>query len=639
MSKPTAVLLLVCCLSISATAQQDGAPARIQSQDLKRLSIEELARLDVTSVSRRTERLSRTAAAVSVIRQEDIQRSGAVMLAEAMRLGDAIDVARVNGNTWAITTRGFNINTANKLLVLVDGRSTYSPLFGGTFWDVQDMPLVDVDRIEVIRGPGAAIWGANAVNGVVNIISRPASETQGTALTLVAGHNERAIVSARYGGTAGRSHYRLFGKYRMREPQAFAGGQSAEDEVQFGQAGFRFDSDQTATNRWMVSAAGYVGTNGFADRPDGDVSGGHVLGRWSRQTGGAGELALQAYYDRSHRKVPLQFEETRNAGEIDAQQRLVRGRHTLVFGGTLRASRSDDLGIAGFRFEPQVRDGWDATAFAQDEYELRPARAYLIVGSKIGRNNFTGLELQPNVRVRYHPSERQMAWAAVSRAVRLPTRFDHDIRLVIPASGAVILAGSESFDPESVITLEGGYRIMPHPRLSLDAALFANRYDDLRSQERRPPPAPPIVLENQLNGRSSGLELAGTVQVAANWRMHGSYAWMHKTLSFDGGSTDVTGGTFEANDPSHLASVRSYLDLRHGLAFDAVLRYAGRRPAPLVPAYAELDLRLGWTVRPGWELSLVGQSLLHDRHEELASQGGPTFSFRRSVFARSIWRF
>ncbi|HJR61301.1 MAG TPA: TonB-dependent receptor [Vicinamibacterales bacterium] len=633
------LLLIVCSPRIAAAVQHEGRVDRAPPQDLKRLSIEELASLDVTSVSRRSERLSATAAAVSVVRQEDIHRSGAVILAEAMRLGDAIDVARVNGGTWGITTRGFNISTANKLLVLVDGRSTYSSLFGGTFWDVQDVLLADLDRIEVIRGPGAAIWGTNAVNGVVNIISRPVSDTQGTIVTLVGGDNERAIVSARHGGRAGRGHYRVYGKYRMREPQAFAGGNSAEDEVRFGQGGFQFDSDQTARTRWTLSAAAYAGTNGFADRPDGDVSGGHLLGRWARRTSNAGELALQAYYDRSYRRVPLQFEETRNAWEIDVQQRLARGRHTLVVGGTARTYRSDDLGIAGFRFEPPVRDGWNVAAFAQDEYELRPQRAYVIVGAKIGRNNFTGLELQPSARVRLHPSPRQMAWAAVSRAVRLPTRFDQDIRLVIPSSGAVILAGSSDFDAESVVAVEGGYRILPHPRVSLDAAVFANRYDDLRSQERRLPPDPPVVLDNQLNARTSGVELAGKVQIAANWRIHGSYVWLHKTLSFDRGSTDLTRGIFEANDPSHLASGRSYLDLPYGLAFDAVLRYAGRRPAPVVPAYAELDLRLGWTVRPAWELSLVGQNLLHARHQELASPGAPTFSFRRSVFARSIWRF
>ena len=617
---------------VHAEAQQ------LQPQDLKRLSIEELASIDVTSVSRRPERLSRTAAAISVVRQEDIHRTGVVILAEAMRLADAIDVARVNGGAWGVSARGFTISTANKLLVLMDGRSTYSSLFGGTLWDVQDTLLADLDRIEVIRGPGGTIWGANAVNGVINIISKPVADTQGAFLSVIGGTNERAIVSARYGGRAGTGHYRVYGKYRMREPQAFTDGRSAEDEVRFGQTGFRVDSSGSRRTRWTLSGDVYMGTQGFADRDDGEVSGGNVTARVQRGTQRKA-FALQVFYDGSSRRVPLQFEETRHAGELDVQQRLARGRHDLVFGGTLRGYRSDDLGTAGFRFEPQVRNGWNVNAFAQDEFELVPERAYITVGSKFGRNNFTGLEIQPTARVRFHPSGRQMAWAAVSRAVRVPTRFDHDIRVVNPLTGAVVLTASEDFESESVIAVEGGYRALPHPRVSVDAAIFTNRYNDLRSQELRFTPAPIFVLGNEMNARTSGVELAGTLQVAENWRVQSSYAWLHKNVSFDDGSTDPTGGIFEGNDPSHLASARSYIDLPHGFTFDASLRFSGRRPAPVVNAFTELDLRAGWTVRPGWEVSIIGQHLLHDRHEELVSPNAPRFAFPRSVFARSLWQF
>jgi iron complex outermembrane receptor protein len=629
-------LLVLCCPAISGAARsEDQSP---QAQDLKRLSIEELASVDVTSVSRRPERISQTAAAVSVVRNEDIHRAGVLILAEAMRLADAVDVARVNGGAWGVSARGFNINTANKLLVLVDGRSTYSSLFGGTFWDVQDAFLEDLDRIEVVRGPGGTIWGANAVNGVINIISKPVADTQGAALTLVGGSSDRAIVAGRYGGRAGAGHYRVYGKYRMREPQALLNGTSAHDDVRFGQAGFRVDSSQSGRTRWSLWGDIYRGTNGFPDRPDGDVAGGNFVGRWSRGTP-SGEFAIQAFYDRSYRKVPQQFEETRHAGEVDAQQRLTKGRHDLIFGGTARAYRSDDLGTAGFRFEPQVRDGWNVNAFVQDELELVPTRIFVVVGSKFGRNNFTGLEVQPSARIRYQPSAHQMVWAALSRAVRLPTRFDNDIRLLNPATGAIVLTGSDDFQSESVLAIEGGYRILPHPRLSIDAAVYTNRYDDLRSQEFRITPSPIFVLDNQLNARTSGVEIASGVQVAPNWRLHGSYTWLHKTVTFDERSTDPTGGVFEGNDPSHLMSARSYIDLPHGLAFDTVFRFTGRRPAPVVPKYAEVDLRAAWSVRPEWELSIIGQNLLHDCHEELASPNTPPFAFRRSVFARSVWRF
>ena len=634
--RPGLILLIAVVAGNPAGANEKGQP--LQPQDLKRLSIEELANIDVTSVSRRSERLAEAPAAVSVVRGEDIHRSGAVILAEAMRLADAVDVARVNGGSWGVSTRGFNISTANKLLVLVDGRSTYSSLFGGTFWDVQDTLLADLDRIEVIRGPGGTIWGANAVNGVINIISKPVAETQGAVVTVIGGTNERAIAAARYGGRLGSGHYRVYGKFRVREAQSFTDGASAEDDVRFGQAGFRIDSDQSAPRRWSLSGDMYLGTNGFVDRSDGDVSGGHVLGRWTRTTT-RGEFSAQAFYDRTYRKIPLQFEESRHAGEVDVQQRLRAAGHSLIFGGTARAYRSHDIGIAGFRFEPPVRNGWNINAFVQDEFPIVSERAYLIAGTKIGRNNFTGAELQPNIRLRVHPTGRQMLWAAVSRAVRLPTRFDNDIRVVNPITGQVVIAASDEFEAETVLAVEGGYRVLPHPRLSVDAAVFTNGYDHLRSQEFSGPPGPLFVLDNQLNGRTAGVELAATVQAATNWRLRGSYAWLHQDLTFDEGSTDPTSGMFEANDPAHLASLRSYVDLPHGFGFDAFLRFVGERPLPRVPAYSELNVRVGWTARPGWELSLVGQNLLHDRHQEFASPNAPTYSFRRSVFARSIWRF
>jgi iron complex outermembrane recepter protein len=617
---------------VRATQGQEAKPP----QDLKKLSIEELSQVDVTSVSRRTERLSNVAAAVSVVRREDVMRAGATILAEAMRLGDAIDVARVNGNTWAVSARGFNISTANKLLVLVDGRSTYSPLFGGTFWDAQDTLLADLDRIEVIRGPGGSIWGAHAVNGVINIISRPAQETQGDFVTLIAGSDELPIVSARHGGRIGSGHYRVYGKYRRRGAQVTASGENSEDEIQFGQGGFRFDSDPEQRDRWFLSGAGYRGRLGLADREDGTIVGGHILGRWTRTTG-SGQLQLQAYFDHTARTIPLQFDETRNAGDIDAQHELRTRRHTMVGGGQVHLSRGTDLGSAGFVFEPPTRSHWIATGFVQDEFEVARDRLYVIGGAKVGANNYTGADVQPTVRVRYQASRRQMAWAAISRAVRLPTRFDTELRLRNPATGVVTLAGTEDFDSESVIAYEAGYRARPHARVSADLAVFFNRYDSLRSQELRFVPTPQVFLENWLNAKTGGIEVAARTQVTGTWQLHGSYAWLDKSLSFDPGSTDPTGGVFEANDPAHLASLRSQLELPRGFAVDAFLRYVGRRPAPEVPGYAELDLRAGWRLRQGWQLSLVGQNLLHDHHQEFNFT--PVIEFRRGVFLRSIWDF
>ena len=636
----TAIFACSLLISVPLDAQTGGAPATI-AQDLKRLSIEELAQIDVTSVSRRAEKLSATAAAVSVIESDDIYRSGATNLAETLRLADAVDVARVNSSTWATSLRGFTSNPANKLLVLMDGRSVYSPLTSGTFWDVQDTLLADVDRVEVLRGPGGATWGANAVNGVISVISKNAAATIGDYVSVAAGSDEHVYAAARHGGRAGPGAYRIYGKYRQRGPQLFTDtGKDAGDPVQFGQGGFRIDSGSQGRTTWFVQGDAYRGTNGFSDRPDGDVAGGNVLSRWTRAFSGTSVFQAQAYYDGTYRKVPQQFTETRHTADLDLQQHLTLGRrHNLVFGGAARVSRGDDVGIAGFFFEPEIRTNSLLSLMAQDEITITPDRAYLILGSKFERNDFTGFEAQPTIRGRWTPDPRQTAWAAVSRAVRLPTRLDTDLRLIDVATRRLTLTGSEDFKPEEVVAYEAGYRVRPLSMLSLDIAAFSNRYDQLRSTELTFAPLPLIVLDNLLNARTRGFEAAGTVQPFAAWRVHGSYAYLHKVLTFDPGSRDVYHGAVEGDDPSHLLSIRSSLDLPRSTAFDVYFRHSGSRPEPVVRAYSEIDLRVGWAPRPGWDLSLVGQNLLHPHHSELLPVNAPHYDFRRGVFVRSRWYF
>ena len=629
-------LILTCAADLRAQSN-----VNVAAQDLKRLTIEELAELDVTSVSRRVERLSQATAAVSVLRQDDIRRTGVITLAEAMRLADGLDVARYDGRTWAVSARGFTISTANKLLVMLDGRTLYSPLFAGTFWDVQDTLLADIDRIEVIRGPGGALWGANAVNGVINIITKDASTTRGNAALLAVGSEERFIASARHGGRLGAAgSYRVFGKYRRRDANVFPTGESADDELQLGRGGFRIDSGDQSSVRWTLQGDAYRGTEGLFDRDDTDVAGGNVLGRWVKRYSANSDLQVQAYYDRTSRKVPLQFDEVRDAFDADVQRRMLfRERHVLLFGGTVRVTTGRDIGSGGFTFDPERQTEKLFGFFAQDEIALKPDRVFLTVGSKFERNDFTGLEVQPTARVRWTPGGNQTAWGAISRAVRLPVRIDTSLRIVNPATGALVFAGNENFDAESVVAYEGGYRIRPYSRLSLDFAGFANRYDSLRSQEFPSPLGAVVQLGNTLNAVTTGVELAGTVQVIERWRVHAWYSYLHKDLSLDPGSRDLSRGRDEGNDPSFLFSLRSYLDLPHGLALDTVWRHAANRPFPAVPAYSELDVRLGWTVRPGWELSLVGQNLLHDHHPELGSSQAVRYEFQRGAYARSAWRF
>ena len=631
------VYLLVAVVGRAAMAQ----PIADQTaQDLKRLTIEELAEIDVTSVSRRAEPLAQVAAAVSVIRQEDIRRSAFATLAEVMRLADGLDVARFDGRTWAISARGFNTNPANKLLVLMDGRTLYSPLSSGTFWDVQDVLLADIDRIEVIRGPGGTTWGANAMNGVVNIITREAATTRGTALLLGAGTETQSVASMRHGGRFREAgSYRVYGKFRRLGANRFASGASADDPLQVGQGGFRLDSDERRATRWSLRGDAYRGTEGLFDRPNTDVAGGNILGRWARRFSSTSEFRTYMYYDATYRRVPRQFEEMRHTFDIDAQHRLQPlGRHDLIYGGTLRVTRAADEGSAAFIFTPEARTNTLFSVFVQDEIALG-ARLHLTLGSKFERNDFTGFEPQPTVRLRWTPDARQTLWGAVSRAVRLPTRFDTDLQLRNPATGIVLLTGQDDFDAESVTAIEAGYRVRPHARLAVDVAAFRNHYDDLRSQELPTIPGTPILLANMRNARTTGAEVGSTVQLADRWRVHGSYTYLHMNMSLDPGSRDVTSGVSEANDPSYFASLRSYVDLPRGFALDAFLRRVARRPNPVVPAYSELDMRLGWMVRGGWELSLIGQNLLHSRHPEFGAPTPLRYEFQRGVYARSAWRF
>jgi iron complex outermembrane receptor protein len=620
-------------LSSSAAVAQTGTHRQLE--ELKQLSIEELAATDVTTASRRIERLADVAAAITVISGDDLRRMGITSLPQALRLAGQLHVSQVSGPQYAISARGFAISTANKLLVLIDGRTVYSPVYAGVFWDTQDVIIQDVERIEITRGPGASVWGANAVNGVINVITRRAADTRGTFVSLSAGSSTLGPFSIRQGGRLGAAgSYRAYVQARFEDSHQLLSGADAEDEFDFGQAGFRLETDQTGPSVAFVQGDFYTGTTGVGAGKDTDMSGGNLLARWTR-TSGNHISSVQTYFDHTYRRVPSQYRGVLSTFDVDAQHQWHAGRHNLVVGAGYRLYDGDDLGDGpAFFFEPQERVSHRINVFAQDEIAL--SRTWFITaGSKFERNEFSGFEIQPTVRARWS-REKQSAWASVSRAVRVPTRFDTDLRFRVPNTSTIFLTGSADFKPESVRAYEAGYRRQFGERLALDVATYVNHYDDLRTQEVVP--GAPITLMNMMNALTRGIETTASVQIAPRWQVHASHTYFWKELTFDPGSTDPTHGTSEGNDPSNIFKLRSSVNATARIELDAFFRYVGALPQPNVDAYSELDMRAGYRLRPGWDLSLIGANLLHDRHLEFIA-GTPPETYERSVTLRSVWRF
>lgn len=618
--------------------QESGSS--VLASDLKELSIEELMEIDVTSVSRRSEPFSGVPAALTVLTADEIRRSGANSLPEALRLATGLHVARSDGRTWAISARGFNITTANKLLVLIDGRTVYTPLFSGVFWDVQDTLLEDIDRIEIIRGPGATLWGANAVNGVINIITKTADTTQGGLAFAGAGTEERGFGGVRHGGALGeRGHYRAYAKYTHRDALRRASGADAGDPMWLGQGGFRSDWRGAGADTFTLQGDAYTGRSGEAIRDDTNLDGGNLLGRWSRALSDTSNMELQVYWDRTHRYIPDLFEEHLDTWDLDFQHRLLlAGRHDVVWGLGYRLMRDRVDNSAVVAFLPGRRTMELGSAFVQDEIELVQDRLRLTVGSKLEHHESTGLEVQPNARLAWTPDERRTLWAAISRAVRTPTRIDEDVVFYFP-DGSAFVQGSRDFHSEKLLAYELGYRRQLGQDLSLDVATFYNVYDELRSQEPAPGGGFPITLANNLEGETYGLEVRSSWQATPRWRWHAAYAYLEKDLRVQPGSRDVTGGRGEGNDPRHRASLRSSLDLPAGLELDGWLRYVDELPFPAVPSYLGLDLRLGWRPTGALELSLVGQNLLHESHPEFGAPTPNRLEVERGFYGRATWRF
>ncbi len=627
----------------SPPAEPPSYPSYRSPTELKKLPLEALVDVEIMSASRRPELLSHAASAIDVITGDEIERSGVTNLPDALRLGVGLEVAQISGDSWAISTRGFDIGTANKIQVLMDGRILYTPLFSGVFWDVQQAFLPDLEQIEVIRGPGATLWGANAVNGVINIRSKLAKDTQGWLLYGGGGNEETGFGGIRYGGMIGRDiSYRVYVMHQSRDALELPDGSSAGDASDITQGGFRIDARPRPDDLLTLQGDAYAGHFGQLNADDIDVNGQNIIGRWTRQLAPESSLSVQTYFDRTHRQIPGTGEENRDTFDAEAQYSLRAGAHQIVYGGNYRFSsdRITDLG-PGLGFIPNHRDVHLVSGYAQDEWHILPDKFSLIGGSKFEYNSFSGFEIQPTGRFLWLPAPSQTVWGAISRAVRTPTQFDQDLIAPNPSTGRpTVLITNRDFDSEELVAYELGYRVKATNQLSFDLAGYYNVYDNLRSLEPQSATGFPLLFQNKLNARSYGGELAVQWRINDWWLVEGNISLRHLRFHHDPDSLDTSNGTIEANDPDASFLIHSAIDLAKDVQFDAYLRYADSLPNPATPSYLELDLRLAWSPVRNLEIAIVGRNLLDDAHAEFSNTNPVlTREVQRSVYGTLKWSF
>jgi iron complex outermembrane receptor protein len=628
-------------LAFSAHA---ASPETISYADM---TLEELGAIRITSVSKKPESLADAPGSVYVITANDIRRSGATSLPEALRLAPNLHVARASGSAYAISARGSNgssTSAPNKLLVMVDGRSVYTPLFSGVFWDVQDVMLEDVERIEVASGPGGTLWGINAVNGVVNVITKSADSTLGGLVAAHAG-NRVAGATFRYGGTAvGSGSYRVYGQYSEHDALTINDGGAADDAWHKSQIGFRADWER-ARERFMVRGNVYTARVGQPEPGSISISGtdlelgtieasgAHLTARWEQRQDSGSRFSLQAYYDRTERTIPPTLRETLDIVDLQFQHSLTPlGRQVLTWGANYRYGRDRvDNTSSVFAFLPDNVDQHWSSLFAQDEITLRDDLR-LTLGARIERNPYTGTEILPNARLGWKLAADHLLWTAVSRAVRGPSRLDADA--YIPASPPFLLEGGPDVRSEVARVAELGYRGQPTPDLSWSVTAFHTEYDDLRTVELAPGGAS-LVFANEMEGETSGIETWGTYQALPGWRLSVGYTGMRDRLQLKPGSFDVEAPNEVGKNPAHTWQLRSALVIAENRDLDITVRHVAALSSPDVPAYTAVDVRFAWKLQPNFELSLVALNLLDAYHAEY----GPLETrsrIPRSVFAQLL---
>jgi iron complex outermembrane receptor protein len=641
--------------TLPALAAQPG------SGQLKDLNLEQLGNIEVTTASKEPESVWKTPAAVFVLTNEDIRRSGATSIPEVLRLVPGVEVSRVSSNTWAIGIRGFGSGFSKNVLVLIDGRSVYTPLFAGVYWDVQNVMLEDVERIEVIRGPGGTIWGANAVNGVINIITKDSKDTHGAIASAGAGNVDQGMGSARYGAGNSKFSYRVYGTGFGRAPEAHPDNLNYDD-WQLGQAGFRTDWNASSRDSLTLQGDLYKGEVGqrvtiatyqppaerdyFAAQ---DVSGGNLLAHWKRDLREGSDLQVQAYYDRTYRMGP-QLGETRDTFDIDLIHHIANlPRQDIIWGLGGRWSPSQFIQtFPTVEFVPHNKSDNIYSIFGQDQVALVKKRLALTVGTKLQHNVYTGWEVQPSVRLLWTPQPHQSFWAAVSRAVRTPSRLEEDLQLtglVAPNPPFFLrIADNGQVVSETLVGYEAGFRQLVNSRFYFDISLFHNDYDDLVgygpltfSMENTP--APPHLLysvpfANSTKGQTDGIEIAPDLKISKWLQLRGSYSYLNLDLRAMPGSADAgTAVSDEGSSPHNEFSGQALFNLPRGFEFDSTVRYMSGLPAQSIKGYTTMDTRLGWRLNRHLDFSLVGQNLFAPRHAEFSS----AIFIERSAYAKLTW--
>jgi len=656
-------------VSAALCAHAQARPPDPALQDsLRGLSLEQLGNVDVTTVSKSPVSVTRTPAAVYVITQQDIRRSGALSLPEALRLAPGVEVAQIDTVKWAVGIRGFEGRLSRAVLVLIDGRSVYSPLFHGVYWEVQDTLMEDIDRIEVVRGPGGTIWGPDAVDGVINIITKNSSDTHGALISAGGGNVNQGFLDMRFGGGNGQNFsYRVYAKGSDTSPQFHPDGNQFDDQRRT-QGGFRADWDITGRDSLTIQGDFYDGDAGESVRitslsapystivnNNADLSGGNVLGHWKHILSGGSDIQIQMYYDHVSRLQANQAE-YRDTYDFDLVHHLTFGkRHDFIWGVGARLSPAYLPAIVPtYVFDPNSRTDQLYSVFAQDEISLIRDRLSVTVGAKLFHSSFiTGFNTEPSVRLLWTPTGHQSFWAAVTRAVRTPSDNEDTLQSTTLQStnplAFNVTTGDSLFTSETDISYELGYRQLIIPSFSIDVATFYNHYNHLESLEPGTPYSVtaagqtytvyPYLNGNGLEGNTKGFEIAPSWKPASWWKVQGSWSYLDMGLRTAPGSLDVTTVATEDNaSPRHQFGFQSYLDLKGHLEFSQIFRYVSILGAENVPGYETADLRLAWQGIPHLEFSVTGQNLMQPHHPEYSGDPLGLVGIKRNVFAAITWK-